>query len=111
MKQILSIYINKPVYWGFTALISLFCLAFVLPWLFNVSVLLSLAFGGMLLIDLAMLLGSQKAFLAKRFIPERLSNGDQNTIEIALENRYGFEVKVSLVDEIPFQFQKRKRTF
>jgi uncharacterized protein (DUF58 family) len=107
VKQILSIYINKPVYWGFTALISLFCLAFVLPWLFNVSVLLSLAFGGMLLIDLAMLLGSQKTFLAKRFIPERLSNGDQNTIEIALENRYGFEVKVSLVDEIPFQFQKR----
>jgi hypothetical protein len=58
-------------------------------------------------VDLAMLLGSQKTFLAKRFIPERLSNGDQNTIEIALENRYGFEVKVSLVDEIPFQFQKR----
>lgn len=107
MKQILSIYINKPVYWGFTALISLFCLAFVLPWLFNISVLLSLAFGGMLLLDLAMLLGSQKTFIAKRFIPERLSNGDQNTIEIALENRYGFEVKVSLIDEIPFQFQKR----
>jgi hypothetical protein len=73
---------------------------------FQCFCVIELGLWGMLLIDLAMLLGSQKTFLAKRFIPERLSNGDQNTIEIALENRYGFEVKVSLVDEIPFQFQR-----
>lgn len=38
---------------------------------------------------------------------QRLSNGDVNTIVLEIENRYTFPVNVSVVDELPFQFQIR----
>ena len=42
-----------------------------------------------------------------RAAPERLSNGDENTIGIRVENRYAFPVAMEIIDELPFQFQKR----
>ncbi|MDI9339712.1 MAG: DUF58 domain-containing protein [Sediminibacterium sp.] len=38
---------------------------------------------------------------------QRLSNGDVNTIVLEIENRYTFPVDVTVVDELPFQFQIR----
>jgi uncharacterized protein (DUF58 family) len=55
-----------------------------------------------------MLLFNQKnAIQAQRILPEKLSNGDQNSIKIDLKNNYPFTIKTKVIDEIPFQFQKR----
>ena len=43
----------------------------------------------------------------KRTTPEKLSNGDQNPIEITLQNNYTFTINAKVIDEIPFQFQTR----
>ncbi|MFN7910848.1 MAG: DUF58 domain-containing protein [Bacteroidota bacterium] len=37
----------------------------------------------------------------------RLSNGDQNDLQLIVENRCNYKVHVSIVDELPFQFQIR----
>jgi uncharacterized protein (DUF58 family) len=44
---------------------------------------------------------------ARRNAPERLSNGDENDLSIYVESFYPFPVSLGLIDEIPFQFQKR----
>jgi uncharacterized protein (DUF58 family) len=44
---------------------------------------------------------------AERLLPEKLSNGDYNTIKIELKSSYGLPVYVKIIDELPFQFQKR----
>lgn len=55
-----------------------------------------------------MLLFNQKnAVQAQRVLPEKLSNGDQNSIKVDLKNNYPFTIKIKVIDEIPFQFQKR----
>ena len=55
-----------------------------------------------------MLLFNQKnAVQAQRILPEKLSNGDQNSIKIDIKNNYPFTIKTKVIDEIPFQFQKR----
>ncbi len=55
-----------------------------------------------------MLLFNQKnAVQAQRILPEKLSNGDQNSIKVDLKNNYPFTIKTKVIDEIPFQFQKR----
>jgi len=52
-------------------------------------------------------------FLAKngiegtRVTPEKLSNGDENPINVSIKNYYTFPILVKIVDEIPFQFQIR----
>lgn len=60
------------------------------------------------LIDyLLLFISVKKGFLADRVIPKRLSNGDHNSIEITLHNKYSFKVYCEIIDEIPYQFQIR----
>ena len=48
-----------------------------------------------------------KAPDAKRIISDRLSNGDENTVEVKIRNRMPFRIKLELVDELPHQMQER----
>lgn len=48
---------------------------------------------------------------AWRNCPDRLSNGDQNPLSISVTNKYPFKVGIMLVEEVPFQFQKRDLIF
>lgn len=57
--------------------------------------------------DVLILFIPNKAIEAKRTTPEKLSNGDENAIVIHIKNFYSFPISATIVDEIPFQFQKR----
>ncbi len=63
------------------------------------------------LTDLIFLFRTRKGLHGYRSTPEILSNGDENEINIHLENFYPFTVKVNAVDEIPHQFQRRDLNF
>ncbi len=65
----------------------------------------------LLLIDALLLYRSRNGIFARRDTPERLSNGDINHLSIYLENRYPFATRLEIIDEIPFQFQKRDLLF
>lgn len=58
-------------------------------------------------IDFVLVFSIKKGFSATRILPERLSNSDENLIEINVKNEYPIPVSIKLIDEIPFQFQKR----
>lgn len=60
----------------------------------------------LLIID-SILLFKQKGITASRLLPEKLSNGDENPIDITLKNSYNFTSNIKLIDELPFQYQKR----
>ncbi|HTD98611.1 MAG TPA: DUF58 domain-containing protein [Mucilaginibacter sp.] len=57
--------------------------------------------------DVLLLYRTSKGVFARRHAPERLSNGDENELGIYIENLYPFNVTIGIIDEIPFQFQKR----
>lgn len=60
------------------------------------------------LIDYLMLFVFIKdGFTANRILPKRLSNGDDNHIEITINNKYPFVISCEIIDEIPHQFQIR----
>ncbi|MBX3042192.1 MAG: DUF58 domain-containing protein [Candidatus Kapabacteria bacterium] len=44
---------------------------------------------------------------AHRITPERLSNGDDNYLTLRIINNYNTNILLEIVDEIPYQFQKR----
>ena len=58
-------------------------------------------------IDLVILYRFKNGFSSKRIVSDKLSNSDENEIAITLENNYPFQVYISLIDELPAQFQKR----
>lgn len=64
-----------------------------------------------LLLDTFSLYRQKRGIDAFRNCPERLSNGDVNTISLSVSNKYPFRVAIKIIEEVPFQFQKRDLTF
>ena len=88
-----------------------FTFSFFLPWLGILPQLYFWVVALLVLIDLLMLYHLGKGVFARRHAPERLSNGDDNELGIYIENLYPFDIRVGIIDEIPFQFQKRDLWF
>ncbi len=88
-----------------------FVFAFFIPILGDLPYFFFYALLVLVAIDLALLFGSKRHVFLRRDAPERLSNGDDNELKIYLENFYPFKVEIGIIDEIPFQFQKRDLWF
>ena len=106
-----SLYLSNLVFYITIFLVVMFVLAFVFPVLFGITQMLFFVFMLMLLVDGIMLYRPKNGIFARRETPERLSNGDENPLSIYLENHYDFPVQIQIIDEIPFQFQKRDLMF
>lgn len=88
------------------AFVVLFILAYLFPGLIGIVTILFFIAIGLVVVDL-ILLFKQKGILASRVLPEKLSNGDDNPIELSIQNDYNFTTDLLLIDEMPFQYQKR----
>lgn len=87
-------------------LVALFILAYIYPGLLSIVTILFFIAISLVVVDL-ILLFKQKGIIASRILPEKLSNGDDNPIEISVRNNYNFTADLQLIDEMPFQYQKR----
>ena len=58
-------------------------------------------------IDAILVYSKKDGIRAKRMVLDRFSIGDLNKVIIQLTNQYGFDVKASIIDELPVQFQER----
>jgi len=110
-----KIYINlfpgKNLFFALGICALLFLLSFFFPWFGVIPYLAVGTFSTLLIVDLVLLYRIRDGVFARRDVPERLSNGDENALQIFVENHYGFSISIGLIDEIPFQFQKRDLWF
>ena len=88
-------------------IIFLFLLAFFFPMFYSASWYLLFVLLTFTVIDVILLFAAGNNVTGTRNTPEKLSNGDENDVTIYLQNKYSFPVWVKVIDEIPFQFQKR----
>ncbi len=108
MKFIKSLYLNHLLFQVFAAIVILFVLGFFFPFFLAVAKPLLWLFVLWFIVDLLMLYNAPaQAISANRVVPERLSNGDENTIRLYILNNYKFQISIRIIDEIPFQFQVR----
>lgn len=107
MKIIKSLYINHRFFYVLTATGGLFIVSFFVPFLFQPVLWWLIAFLIITLMDGFALYSGRKGLTAERLLPDRLSNGDENPILLHIANNYPIRISVDIIDEIPFQFQKR----
>ncbi len=107
MKFIKSIYLTQNLYWGLVLLVLISILGHFIPLLFPVARLLLLLFIACLGLDIFILYRNKEGIIASRKCPEKLSNGDDNSISIFVENDYPLAASIDIIDELPVQFQKR----
>ena len=101
------LYINNLFFYLLISLVAFFVVAFVFPFLFTAITYLFFILIAVFIIDVLLLFTSAKNIVGQRIMPEKLSNGDQNSITVSVNNFYNFAIRIKIIDEIPFQFQMR----
>jgi uncharacterized protein (DUF58 family) len=101
-----KLFFSKRFYWALASLIILFVFAYFSELLFIVARIITLFFFLLVIIDYIVLY-KVTGITAKRILPERLSNGDENKVQVVVTNEYSFRAAIRLIDELPVQFQKR----
>lgn len=101
----------------YTTLIAIICfmlLGFGVPSMFAVGKILLFVVVSMLVLDFVLLYMStnrqppwQAPLHIKRNTTNKLSNGDENPVEITVKNNFLFWINAVIVDEAPVQFQLR----
>ncbi len=103
-----SFYLNRLVYYILGLAVVVFLLSYFYPAFFRVAVLILPLLLVAVLIDSILLFAKKDGFDAQRIVSDRFSIGDMNKVMLQLTNQYGFPVRISVIDELPFQFQERK---
>lgn len=111
MNVLKSLYLNQRFFISAGILVLLFLLAYVFPIFFLIGQLSLLILGSLALFDLTLLYGGDEGVKATRLCAMRFSNGDENKVQIIIENNYPLQVNLNIIDEIPIQFQRRDIDF
>lgn len=106
-----SLFFNSRFFWACGFITISFLASFFYPFLFTPSQVLLVVFILLLITDVFFLFVFRGKPSSKRFIAERMSNGDRNPVELFVKNNYPFTVQLRIIDELPFQFQSRTHFF
>ena len=106
-KYIGNLYLTTRFYLATGFCILLFIASFFYTPILQLPKIFLAVTAMLILIDYLFLFMISRSPLAKRLMADRLSNGDENKIELQIINRMPFTVSMEIIDELPFQFQKR----
>ncbi|WP_179352002.1 DUF58 domain-containing protein [Winogradskyella vidalii] len=107
MKFLKSLYIHKQLYIYIAVASVCFLLSYWLPVLYAIAWVLTVIIIAVLAIDLLLIYQPKNAIQARRILPDKFSNSDNNPVPITITNNYGFKTYLDVIDELPVQFQKR----
>ena len=102
-----NLYIHTRFFFALIAVGILYVFAFFFPWVMGVAHMALLLCFLAAMVEALLIFNQKKGISAQRILPEKLSNGDENPVKIDIKNNYGFPIHANVIDEIPFQFQKR----
>jgi uncharacterized protein (DUF58 family) len=102
-----SFYLNKIVYYIAGVAAAVFVLSHFYPATFRIAAMILLLLGVAVVIDSILIYSNKRGILAKRNATNRFSIGDENPVSLDVFNQYVFPVRVSVIDELPAQFQER----
>lgn len=105
-----SLYLTNRLFIILALLIVLACFAAAFEFLFFILQLCIIVLVALVILDIVILFSS-KSIEAERKCAERFSNGDENHVALTITNRYNFPVKLTILDELPYQFQMRDLSF
>nr|WP_298793584.1 DUF58 domain-containing protein [uncultured Allomuricauda sp.] len=100
-------FFQKRFFVSLVAIIVGFLLSFIYNDIYGAIKVLFYVFVLFLIIDFLLLFASKGNLVGSRILPDKFSNGDENPIQLEISNTYLFQAKIKIIDEIPFQFQKR----
>ncbi|WP_417875959.1 DUF58 domain-containing protein [Winogradskyella sediminis] len=107
MNFLKSLYIHKQLYIYLAIASVCFLLSYWIPTLYAIAWIITICIAVLLLMDLLLLYHPKQAINARRILPDKFSNSDNNPVPITITNKYSFKTYIEVIDELPVQFQKR----
>jgi len=101
------IFLTARFFWAMSTLVFLSILGFFIPLFFPFAQGAVLVFLALFLTDILLLFNKNIEVKCERILPKIFSMGDPNPIKLKLQNNSNLGLKISLIDELPLQFQKR----
>lgn len=103
-----ELYVEPFLYWAGLFVSLFFISGFFVELLFLFAKIFGLLVIGLMLIDYYLLFLTGKQLVeVTREVPDKLSNGDKNQIRLFIRNGYVLPLSITLIDEVPHQFQIR----
>ncbi len=106
-----SYYLTNRFYQALGGVIALFLLSYGIPSLFPFAEIATYILMVAVVGDSLALFIKNRLISAERSTAEKFSNGDENAVKIVVESTYNFPVHITLIDELPEQFQMRDQSF
>ena len=107
LRVLKHIFPSVYLWYGFALAISLFVVSYKIPVLLPIGQIVIVVCLLWFVISGVLLFYSKDLLQSTRTMPELLSLGDENKILITLKNNYPFTLNISIIDELPYQFQNR----
>ena len=106
-KYIGDLFLGQRFYLVVASFVVLFITSFYVPVLKPIAVTLFFVFLIWCLAEYSLLFFSKRKVTASRITANRLSNGDENRIELVVKNGFQFRMLITVIDELPEQLQIR----
>jgi uncharacterized protein (DUF58 family) len=102
-----SFYLNNIVYYIAGASAVVYVLSYFEPALFRIGGMILLLLLIAILLDVLFIYSKKDGVEAERELTDRFSIGDPNKVILHITNKYPFPLRLSVIDELPDQFQER----
>ncbi len=107
MQFLRSFYIHTKFFRYIALLAASFVISYWVPVIYPIAWILVYVLLAFFIVDVYLLYAVGSAISAKRELPQKLSNSDDNVLSVRLTSKYAFPAEVVIIDELPLQFQKR----
>lgn len=107
LKFFKQFYLTNYFFLYWVGVIVLFCFSFPFAFLFPIAQLAFIILLAVFFLEIFILFFSKTKITATREVNTPLSLGDLNHVEIKVHNSYNIPINVTVIDELPFQFQIR----
>ena len=105
------VYFSNRFYYTGLSIAGLLVISWVLGISADFALTLLFTFSALTLLDAIVLFTNSKAVQCKRILSNRFSNGDDNTVQLKLNNNYPFKIRLKILEELPEQLQMRNHKF
>ena len=102
-----NLYLTDRFFGLFGALVVLFALSFVVDFLFPIAQALLVLAVVLVLLEGRFLFRRNVIIKCRRRLPKMFSLGDFNDVRLELQNENNLQLFLTIIDELPIQFQKR----
>ena len=107
LRFIKSLYLKDRVFYILAVVGVLFLFSYWVHYLYALGWFVLWMLVAVFLFDLIALYRNGDGIGADRLLPDKFSNSDLNEIPVKIQNRYGYTIYLTAIDEVPVQFQKR----